>query len=147
MRERMKHARATAYKNKEKKKAEKDKEVKYKQLMKQKRDMEMEEIEEKIKNKKDKKVEFKEDISVLKSKIDCAGQTKVEKNNENISKYKDVLKQAQLSAIVEYEKIRKERKQKKKQEKQVEEYHENVKLNLKKELGWREISGIYQDCF
>tara|TARA_R110001592_G_scaffold45745_7_gene146089 strand:+ start:166 stop:1035 length:870 start_codon:yes stop_codon:yes gene_type:complete len=147
MRERMKHARATAYKNKEKKQVERDKELKYKQLMKQKRDMEMEEIEEKIKNKKDKKVEFKEDISVLKSKIDCAGQTKVEKNNENISKYKDVLKQAQFEAIHEYEKIRKARKQKKKQEKQVEEYHNNVKLNLKKELSWRDVAGEYADCF
>tara|TARA_R100000951_G_scaffold60621_1_gene50903 strand:+ start:155 stop:931 length:777 start_codon:yes stop_codon:yes gene_type:complete len=133
MRERMKHARATAYKNKEKKQEEKDKEVKYKQLMKKKRDMEMEEVEEKIKKKNEPKQEVK--------------QNDKQNDNHNINKYKDVLKQAQFEAIVEYEKIRKSRKAKKKQEQQVQDYNNAVKENIKKELGWRDVAGIYADCF
>lgn len=150
MRERMKHARATAYKNKEKKQAEKDKELKYKKLLKQKRDMEIEEIEEKIQKKNNKSVKpqvasLKEDKEVNRETPN-KGEVKVN-HNENINKYKDVLKQAQFEAIAEYEKIRKARKEKKKQEKQVQEYHETVKQNLKKELSWRDVAGEYADCF
>ena len=68
-------------------------------------------------------------------------------DNQNINKYKDVLKQAQFEAIVEYEKIRKSRKAKKKQEQQVQDYNNAVKENIKKELGWRDVAGIYADCF
>lgn len=136
MRERMKHARATAYKNKEKKQEEKEKEIKYKELMKKKRDMEMEEVEEKIKSKTTAK-QAKQEVK----------QNDKQNDNHNINKYKDVLKQAQFEAIVEYEKIRKARKEKKKQEQQVKDYNNAVKENIKKELGWREVAGIYADCF
>jgi hypothetical protein len=136
MRERMKYARAQAYKNKVKKQEERDKETKYKELMKKKRDMEMEEVEEKIKSKSTAKQPKQEsNISVVKS------------NSQNVSQYREVLKQAQLDAIVEYEKLRKARKQKKKQEQQVQDYNKAVKENIKKELGWRDVAGIYADCF
>lgn len=136
MRERMKYARAQAYKNKVKKQEERDKETKYKELMKKKRDMEMEEVEEKIKSKSTaKQAKQESNISVVKS------------NSQNVSQYREVLKQAQLDAIVEYEKLRKARKLKKKQEQQVHDYNNAVKENIKKELGWREVAGIYADCF
>lgn len=136
MRERMKYARAQAYKNKVKKQEERDKETKYKELMKKKRDMEMEEVEEKIKSKSTaKQAKQESNISVVKS------------NSQNVTQYREVLKQAQLDAIVEYEKLRKARKQKKKQEQQVQEYNNAVKENIKKELGWRDVAGIYADCF
>ena len=43
--------------------------------------------------------------------------------------------------------LRKQRKAKKKQEQQAKEYNENVKKQLKKELGWKDIAGEYANCF
>ena len=126
MRERMKYAREQSGKNKTKREEKKEQERKYKELMEKKKQLDMEDTEERIKKKSEPKKE-----------------TKPQQPSISIE---DVRK-AQFDAIVQYETIRKARKQKKKQEQQIKQYNEDVKTNLKKELGWKEVAGIYQNCF
>ena len=126
MRERMKYAREQSGKNKTKREEKKEQERKYKELMEKKKQLDMEDTEERIKKKSEPKKQPKPPPSSI--------------------SIEDVRK-AQFDAIVQYETIRKARKQKKKQEQQIKQYNEDVKTNLKKELGWREISGEYADCF
>ena len=129
MSERMKKVRLQAHKNKAKKDEERAKEAKHKELLKAKRDMEIEEIEAKIK----KKSQPKEDTGAPLARTDTITRADIEK--------------AQFDAIMKYDTLRKERKAKKKQAQQVEQYHKEVKENLKKELGWRDVAGPYADCF
>ena len=126
MRERMKYAREQSGKNKTKREEKKEQERKYKELMEKKKQLDMEDTEERIKKKTEPKKEPKP-------------------QQPSIS-IEDVRK-AQFDAIVQYETIRKARKQKKKQEQQIKQYNEDVKTNLKKELGWKDIAQEYQDCF
>ena len=129
MSEGMKKVRLEAGKNKTKKQEERAKEQKHKALLKAKRDMEIEEIEEKIK----KKSQPKEQKSPAPAPAP--------------SFTKEDLEKASFEAILKYDTLRKERKAKKKQEQQVKQYQEDVKTNLKKELGWRDVAGVYSDCF
>lgn len=126
MRERMKYAREQSGKNKTKREEKKAQEKKYKELMEKKKQLDMEDTEERLKKKSEPKKETKPPPSSI--------------------SIEDVRK-AQFDAIVQYETIRKARKQKKKQEQQIKQYNEDVKTNLKKELGWKEVAGIYQNCF
>jgi len=126
MRERMKYAREQSGKNKKKKEEERAKEKKYKELMEKKKELDMEETEQRIKNKN----KPKEPPKPVKAQIS-----------------REDLKQAQLDAIIQYETLRKARKAKKKEQERIKQYNEDVKTNLKKELGWRDIAGEYADCF
>lgn len=126
MRERMKYAREQSGKNKAKKQEERAREKKYNDLMKQKKVLDMEETEERLKKKSQPKTEPKQ----IQAQIS-----------------KEALKQAQFEAIVQYETIRKARKAKKREQQQIKQYEEDVKTNLKKELGWRDVAGPYADCF
>jgi len=130
----MKKVRLQAHKNKAKKDEERAKEAKHKELLKAKRDMEIEEMEAKIKRKPS--PQPKEDKGAPLPRTD----TRIGLTREDIEK-------AQFEAIMKYETLRKERKAKKKQAQQVENYHKEVKENLKKELGWRDVAGPYADCF
>lgn len=129
MSERMKKVRLEAGKNKSKKQEERAKDQKHKELLKAKRDMEIEEIETKIKEKSKPKAEKPAHVPAPSSFT------------------KEDLEKAQFEAILRYDTLRKERKAKKKQEKQVQQYHQDVKENLKKELTWRDVAGPYSDCF
>jgi len=132
MRERMKFAREQSGKNKQKREEKKAQDKKYKQLMEQKKLLEMEEIEKKIEQKKNPKPKAEPEPNI---KIVNSGLSE------------EQIKKMQFDAILQYDTLRKKRKEKKKQEQQVKQYNEDVKNNLKKELGWRDISGIYADCF
>ena len=134
MSERMKKVRLQAHKNKAKKDEERAKEAKHKELLKAKRDMEIEEMEAKLKRKPS--PQPKEDKGAPLPRTD----TRIGVTREDIEK-------AQFEAIMRYDTLRKERKAKKKQAQQVENYHKDVKENLKKELGWRDVAGPYADCF
>jgi len=129
MRERMLKVRAESGKNKAKRDEQKAKEKKYKELMEKKKELEMEEVEQKLKQKSQPK---QEPAPVI---------------HQNIGISKEDLQKAQFEAIVQYETLRKKRKEKKKQEAQIKQYNEDVKTNLKKELGWREVAGPYANCF
>jgi len=129
MRERMLKVRAESGKNKAKREEQKAKEKKYKELMEKKKELDMEEVEQKLKQKSQPKEEVKPII------------------HQNIGISKEELQKAQFEAIVQYETLRKKRKEKKKQEKQIQQYNEDVKTNLKKELGWRDVAGPYANCF
>lgn len=129
MRERMLKVRAESGKNKAKREEQKAKEKKYKELMEKKKELEMEEVEKKLKQRSQPKEEVKPVI------------------HQNIGISKEDLQKAQFEAIVQYETLRKKRKEKKKQEAQIKQYNEDVKTNLKKELGWREVAGPYANCF
>ena len=129
MRERMLKVRAESGKNKAKRDEQKAKEKKYKELMEKKKELEMEEVEQKLKKKSQPKEEVQPII------------------HQNIGISKEDLQKAQFEAIVQYETLRKKRKEKKKQEQQIQQYNEDVKTNLKKELGWREVAGPYANCF
>jgi len=129
MRERMLKVRAESGKNKAKREEQKAKEKKYKELMEKKKELEMEEVEQKLKKKSQPK---QEPAPVI---------------HQNIGISKEDLQKAQFEAIVQYETLRKKRKEKKKQEQQIKQYNEDVKTNLKKELGWRDVAGPYANCF
>ena len=128
MRERMLKVRLMSGKNKQKKQEQKAKDQKYKELMEKKKELEMEEVEEKIKKKSQPK-------PVVATPPPQPSLTKQE------------IKELQLEAIMQYDGLRKQRKAKKKQEQQAKEYTENVKKQLKKELGWRDVAGEYANCF
>jgi len=128
MRERMLKVRQMSGKNKQKKQEQKAKEQKYKELMEKKKELEMEEVEEKLKKK-----------SVPKPVVATPPPQP--------SLTKQEIKDLQLEAIMQYDGLRKQRKTKKKQEQQAKEYTENVKKQLKKELGWRDVAGEYANCF
>ncbi len=129
MRERMLKVRQMSGKNKQKKQEQKAKEQKYKELMEKKKDLEMEEVEEKLKKKSEPK------------------PTPKPKPPPQPALTKQDIKDIQLEAIMQYDGLRKQRKAKKKQEQQVKEYTENVKKQLKKELGWKDVAGEYANCF
>lgn len=130
LRERLKKAREVSQKNKSKRDEERAKEQRYKELMQQKKDLEMEEVEERLRKKNQPKQEKAE---------------KVEKGMTGLTM--EDLKKAQFEAIAQYDQLRKQRKQKKKQEQAVKDYKEQVTTNLKRELGWRDVAGPYADCF
>ena len=130
MRERMLKVREMSGKNKQKKQEQKAKEQKYKELMEKKKELEMEEVEEKLKK--------KAHSEGAKPKPAPAPQPALTKQD---------IKDLQLEAIMQYDGLRKQRKAKKKQEQQAKEYTENVKKQLKKELGWKDIAGEYANCF
>ena len=129
MRERMLKVREMSGKNKQKKQEQKAKEQKYKELMEKKKELEMEEVEEKLKKKAQPKTE------------------KPKPPPPQPALTKQDIKDIQLEAIMQYDGLRKQRKAKKKQEQQAKEYNENVKKQLKKELGWKDIAGEYANCF
>lgn len=128
MRERMLKVREMSGKNKQKKQEQKAKEQKYKELMEKKKELEMEEVEEKLKKK-------------------AQPKTEKPKPPPQPALTKQDIKDIQLEAIMQYDGLRKQRKAKKKQEQQAKEYNENVKKQLKKELGWKDIAGEYANCF
>jgi len=130
LRERLKKAREVSQKNKSKRDEERAKEQRYKELMQQKKELEMEEVEERLRKKNQPKQEKAE---------------KVEKGMTGLTM--EDLKKAQFEAIAQYDQLRKQRKQKKKQEQAVKDYKEQVTTNLKRELGWRDVAGPYADCF
>ena len=59
------------------------------------------------------------------------------------------LEEAQLNAIVQYEKIRKTRKDKKKQEQLIQQEKEALKNLVKREMNqtWEQVSGKYAGCY
>ena len=120
MRERMKHARAMRSKNKGVKQEEKEKEKKFVELKKKTKELEIKEMEDKLQGK----------VSPAKAVID-----------------KDIIKQAQLDAIVEYETLRKARKKKKKEEEMIRKEQENLKATIQRELDWTNIAGKYRGCY
>jgi len=124
MRERLIKTRANIGKNKEKKKEEKDKVEKHKTLMKKKRDMEIEEVEEKI--------------------IEKAKPKEQQKKNGFT---REEMKEAQLDAIMEYDALRKSRKAKKNEEKMVQKQKEELKNLVRREMGWEETAGKYSGCY
>lgn len=123
MRERMKHARAMRSKNKGVKQEEKEKEKKFVELKKKTKELEIKEMEEKLQGKA-------KPEPVAKAVID-----------------KDLIKQAQLDAIVEYETLRKARKKKKKEEEMIRKEQENLKASIQRELDWTNIAGKYRGCY
>lgn len=124
MRQRLIKTRANIGKNKEKKQEEKDKVEKHKTLMNKKRDMEMEEVEEKIIEK-----------------------AKPKEQQKNTGFTREEMKEAQLEAIMEYDALRKKRKAKKNEEKMVQKHKEDLKNLVRKELGWQETAGKYSGCY
>jgi hypothetical protein len=124
MRQTMINNRAKIGKNNEKKKEEKAKEETHKELMKKKRDMEIEEVQEKIVEKSKPKEQQKKN-----------GFTKEE------------MKDAQLEAIMEYDALRKKRKAKKKEDKMVQQQKEDLKKLVRREMGWEETAGKYSGCY
>ena len=127
MRVRMKLAREQRGKNDKIKKEKKEKAKKHKELKEKTIDHEIEEMENKL-NKK-----TTEPIPIP--------------AKESFSK-KD-LEDAQLNAIVEYEKIRKQRKQKKKEEQLIQQEKEALKKLVKREMNqtWQETAGRFSNCY
>lgn len=125
MRERMAQVRAQSGKNKAKKEEEKAQEARYKELMKKKKELEMQEVEEKLKQKKEPKP--------------------VSETPKPKGLTMDDLRKAQFEAIAQYDTLRKKRKEEKKQKQKVQQYHQDVKNNLRKELAWRDVAGEYAD--
>ena len=126
MRVRMKLAREQRGKNDKIKKEKKAKEKKHKELKEKTIEHEIEEMEQKL----------------------------VKKNNpqptpQKSSFTKQDLEEAQLNAIVEYEKIRKTRKQKKHQEQLIAQEKEALKKLVKREMNqtWEQTAGKYSNCY
>jgi hypothetical protein len=112
--------------NKSKRDEERAKEQRYKELMKQKKELEMEEVEERLRKKNQPKQETAEKVAKPPSGLTM-----------------DDLKKASFEAIAQYDELRKQRKKKKKEEQAVQDYNQQVTTNLKRELGWREVAGPY----
>jgi len=130
MRVRMKLAREQSGKNDKIKKEKKAKEKKHKELKEKTIDHEIEEMEKKLV----KKTTTEPTPSAIPAK-------------QSFSK-KD-LEDAQLNAIVEYEKIRKTRKQKKHQEKLIAQEKEALKNLVKREMNqtWEQTAGKFSNCY
>ena len=126
MLERLAKARAqvgkTNKKKQEERAKEKEKEKKLKELKDKTRDMEIEEMEMKLK-----------------------GESKPSKSSFT----KEDLEQAQLNAIVSYEKIRKQRKQKKKEEQLIQKEKEALQKEVQKQLSnsWQVQAGRFSGCY
>tara|TARA_R100000329_G_scaffold149454_1_gene140142 strand:- start:274 stop:957 length:684 start_codon:yes stop_codon:yes gene_type:complete len=127
MRERMKLARQQRGKNTEAKKQKKANEKKHKELKEKTMEQEIEEMEQKL-NKKN-------------------NPQPAPEPKQSFTK-KD-LEDAQLNAIVEYEKIRKQRKQKKKQEQLIAQEKEALKNLVKREMNqsWEATAGRFSSCY
>ena len=127
MRVRMKLAREQRGKNDKIKKEKKEKEQKYKELKEKTRDQEIEEMELKL------------------TKKNIPQATPEPKQSFT----KEDIQDAQLNAIVEYEKIRKQRKQKKKQDQLIQQEKEALKQLVKREMNqsWEAVSGRYAGCY
>tara|TARA_R100000353_G_scaffold89888_1_gene66462 strand:- start:160 stop:843 length:684 start_codon:yes stop_codon:yes gene_type:complete len=127
MRERMKLARQQRGKNTEAKKQKKANEKKHKELKEKTMEQEIEEMEQKLnkKNNPQPAPEPKQSFT------------------------KQDLEDAQLNAIVEYEKIRKQRKQKKKQEQLIAQEKEALKNLVKREMNqsWEATAGRFSSCY
>jgi hypothetical protein len=127
MRVRMLKARAARGKNDKIKKEKKEKEKKHKELKEKTMEQEIEEMEQKL-NKK--------------NTPQSAPEPKQSFTKEDIQ-------DAQLNAIVEYEKIRKQRKQKKKQEQLIAQEKEALKNLVKREMNqsWQDTAGRFSGCY
>ena len=127
MRVRMKLAREQRGKNDKIKREKKEKEQKYKELKEKTRDQEIEEMEQKL------------------TKKNIPQATPEPKQSFT----KEDIQDAQLNAIVEYEKIRKQRKQKKKQDQLIAQEKEALKNLVKREMNqsWEAVSGRYAGCY
>lgn len=128
MRVRMKLAREQRGKNDKIKKEKKAKEKKHKELKEKTIDHEIEEMEKKLGKKT-----TTEPISIPQKQ----------------SFSKQDLEDAQLNAIVQYEKIRKTRKDKKKQEQLIQQEKEALKELVKREMKqtWEQTAGKYAGCY
>lgn len=128
MRVRMKLAREQRGKNDKIKKEKKAKEKKHKELKEKTIDHEIAEMEQKLVKKT-----TTEPISIPQKQ----------------SFSKQDLEDAQLNAIVQYEKIRKTRKDKKKQEQLIQQEKEALKELVKREMKqtWEQTAGKYAGCY
>ncbi len=128
MRVRMLKAREQRGKNDKIKKEKKAKEKKHKELKEKTIDHEIEEMEQKLVKKT-----TTEPIPIPSKQ----------------SFTKEDLEEAQLNAIVQYEKIRKTRKQKKQQEQLIQQEKEALKNLVKREMNqtWEQTAGKYSNCY
>jgi len=128
MTERLAKARANRNKNTEQKNEEKRlkkiEEERRKELMKKKQIIEEREIEEKMKQ---------HELPPQQRKRNGFSKSDIE--------------EIQLDAITKYETLRKQRKEKKRQEELIKQERENIRNVVKRELGYKEVSGIYANCF
>ncbi len=128
MTERLAKARANRNKNTEQKIEEKRlkkiQEERRKELMKKKQIIEEREIEEKMKQ----------------------HELPPEQRKRNGFSKSDI-EEIQLDAITKYETLRKQRKEKKRQEELIKQERENIRNVVKRQIGYKEISGIYSGCF
>jgi len=128
MTERLAKARANRNKNtdqrNEEKKLKKIQDDKKKELMKKKQIIEEREIEEKI---------IQHSLPPQQRKRNGFSKSDIE--------------EIQLDAITKYETLRKQRKEKKRQEQLVEQEKQNLRNTIKQQLGYKEVSGIYANCF
>ncbi len=128
MTERLAKARANRNKNadqrNEEKKLKKIQDDKKKELMKKKQIIEEREIEEKI-----------------------AQHSLPPQQRKRNGFSKSDIEEIQLDAITKYETLRKQRKEKKRQEQLVEQEKQNLRNTIKQQLGYKEVSGIYANCF
>ena len=131
MRERMKLAREQRGKNTEAKKQKKANVKKHQELKEKTMEQEIEEMEKKL---------------TTKNTPQPVAETQPTSKK---SFTKEDLQDAQLNAIVEYEKIRKQRKQKKKQEQLIAEEKEALKKVVQRELSqsWESTAGRFSDCY
>jgi hypothetical protein len=127
MRVRMLKAREARGKNDKIKKEKKEKEKKHKELKEKTIEHEIEEMEQKL---------------TKKNNPQSQPQPKQSFTKEDIQ-------DAQLNAIVEYEKIRKQRKQKKKQEQLIAQEKEALKNLVKREMNqsWEATAGRFSGCY
>ncbi len=127
MRVRMLKAREQRGKNDKIKKEKKEKAKKHKELKEKTIDHEIEEMENKL-NKK---------------------TTEPTPIPAKSSFTREDLEEAQLNAIVEYEKIRKTRKQKKQQEQLIQQEKEALKKLVKREMNqnWETTAGRFRNCY
>ena len=130
MRVRMLKAREARGKNDKIKKEKKEKEKKHKELKEKTMEQEIEEMEQKL-NKKNNPQPAPNPVP------------------QKQSFTKQDIQDAQLNAIVEYEKIRKQRKQKKKQDQLIAQEKEALKNLVKREMNqsWEAVSGRYAGCY
>ena len=128
MTERLAKARANRNKNadqrNEEKRLKKIQDDKKKELMKKKQIIEEREIEEKI---------IQHSLPPQQRKRNGFSKSDIE--------------EIQLDAITKYETLRKQRKEKKRQEQLVEQEKQNLRNTIKQQLGYKEVSVIYANCF
>ena len=111
--------------NKKEKVNTKELQKKKKQLLIEKEQIEVDELEEQVKNKSTKPIQKVEYVNGL---------------------TKEDLYTAQLEAITKYDSVRKAQKKKKKEEKMIQEQKKDM-LNKIQQSGWKNTAGIYGNCF